>query len=109
MLYYDRIDISKATDLSRSNKSTECIICHYWFFNYGFKFQDYVYNGCHNLTFFCLNISDITIITVKIVAYRCIIHNICLKVLCWKRVVIYKKYCLNFQSNQVIFYFILFV
>ena len=38
--------------------------------------QDSVCNGCHDLTSFCLNISDITIITVKNVDYRCIIHNI---------------------------------
>ena len=26
------------------------MICHYWFFNHGFKFQDSVHNGCHDLT-----------------------------------------------------------
>ena len=46
MLYYDRIDISEGIDLSKSNKSKECLICHYWFFNHGFKFQDCVCNGC---------------------------------------------------------------
>ena len=50
--------------------------CHYWFFNHGFKFQDYVCNGCHDLTMLSVNISDIAIITVKHVEYRCIIHNI---------------------------------
>ena len=52
------------------------MICHYWFFNHGFKFQDFVCNGCHVLTILCLNISDTAIITVKNVDYRCIIHNI---------------------------------
>ena len=42
MVYYDRIDISKGIDPSKSNKSRECMICHYCFFNHGFKFQDYV-------------------------------------------------------------------
>ena len=50
--------------------------CHYWFFNHGFKFQDCVCNGCHDLTMLSVNISDIAIITVKHVEYRCIIHNI---------------------------------
>ena len=40
MLYYDRIDITEGTDPTKSNKSKECIICHYWFFNHGFEFQD---------------------------------------------------------------------
>ena len=64
MLYYDRIDISKEIDPTKSNKSKECIICHYFFFNHGFKFQDSVCNGCHDLTMFSVNISDIAIITV---------------------------------------------
>ena len=42
MLYYDRIDISEGIDPTKSNKSREYMICHYSFFNHGFKFQDYV-------------------------------------------------------------------
>ena len=49
--------------------------CHYCFFNLGCEFQDYVFNGCHDLTMLCANISDITNITVKNVDYWCIIHN----------------------------------
>ena len=65
MLYYDRIDISEGTDPNKSNRSKECMICHYFFFNNGFKFQDCVYNGCHDLTLLTVNISDIAIITIK--------------------------------------------
>ena len=64
MLYYDRTDINEGIDPTKSNKSKGCMICHYWFFNHRFKFQDSVCNACHDLTMFCLNISDITIITV---------------------------------------------
>ena len=74
MLYYDRIDISEGTDPTKSNKSRECMICHYWFFDHGFKFQDYVCNGCHDLTVLSVNISHN--ITVRNVDYRCIIYNI---------------------------------
>ena len=52
------------------------MICHYFFFNHGFKFQDYVCNGCHNLKILSVNTSDVAIITVKNVDCRCIIHNI---------------------------------
>ena len=65
MLYYDRIDISEGTDPTKSNRSKERMICHYFFFNNGFKFQDCVYNGCHDLTLLTVNISDIAIITIK--------------------------------------------
>ena len=39
-----------AKDLTKSNKSKECMIYRYWFFNHGFKLQDSVCNGCHDLT-----------------------------------------------------------
>ena len=42
MLYFERIDINKGIDLTKSNKRKECMICHYWFFNRLFKFQDSV-------------------------------------------------------------------
>ena len=54
----------------------KCMICHYFFFNRGFEFQYYVCNACLDLTMLCLNISDIAIITIKKVDYRCIIYNI---------------------------------
>ena len=76
MLYYGRIDISEAIFLAKSNNNKECMICHYCFFTHGFEFQVYVCNDCRDLTMLCLNISNITIITVKNVDYRCIINNI---------------------------------
>ena len=65
MLYYGRIDKRKGTDPANSNSSKECIICHYWFFNHGFNFQDSECKGCNVLAMLCLNMSDINIITVK--------------------------------------------
>ena len=76
MLYYGRSDISKEIDPTKCNNSKECMICHYWFFDHGFKFQDSACNSCHDLTIFCLNISDIAIITIKNVEHCYIIHNI---------------------------------
>ena len=65
MLYYDRIDISNGIDLAKSSNSKECMICHFFFFNCGFEFQDFVCNDCHDLTMLSVNISDIAVITVK--------------------------------------------
>ena len=47
--------LSKGTDLAKSSNSKECMICHHWCFNHGFKFQDYICNGCHDLTVLFLN------------------------------------------------------
>ena len=52
MLYYGRINISEGVDPVKSNNSKECVTCRYWYFNHGFKFQDSVCNGCHDLTMF---------------------------------------------------------
>ena len=49
------------------------MICQYFFFKHGFQFPEYVCNGCHDFSMMCLNISDIAIIIVKNVDYRCII------------------------------------
>ena len=44
MLEYDRIDINK------TNASKVCDICHYWYFlDKNFKYEPYLYNGCHDL------------------------------------------------------------
>ena len=43
---------------------------------YGFKFQDSVCNGCHDLTMLTVNISDVTVIIVKNVDYLCFIEKI---------------------------------
>ena len=32
------------------------MIFHYWLFSYGFKFQYFVFNGCHDLSMLCLNV-----------------------------------------------------
>ena len=76
MLYYNRIEISAGIYPTKRNKSKECMVFHYWFLNHGFKFQDSLCNGCHGLTMLDVDISDIAIITIKNVDYRCIIHNI---------------------------------
>ena len=76
ILYYNRIDLSEGIDLMENNNSRECMVCHYCFLNHGFKFQDYVCNGCYDLSIFCVYISDIAIVTAKNVDYRCIIHDI---------------------------------
>ena len=52
------------------------MICHFYFFNHGFKFQDSVCNYCHDLMTHCVNISNIAIIAVKGTDYCCITNEI---------------------------------
>ena len=34
MLQYEIFDISEGIDINKSNKSKECMICHYWYIGY---------------------------------------------------------------------------
>ena len=75
MLCYNRKDISEGIDPVKSNYSKECMVFHYWSFNRVFQFQDSVCNSCHNLMILCLNVSNIAIITVKVVDYHYITRD----------------------------------
>ena len=66
MLYYDRIDLSAGIDVATSNESKECMVCHDWYFNHGFNFQNSDCNDCHDLTKLCLNLSDTLLLLLKV-------------------------------------------
>ena len=76
MLQYERIDISEGIDFDKTNRSIECIICHYWYFeDIGFKYQPYVCNRCHDFSMIVQNLNDFVILRVKSVDYRCCLVN----------------------------------
>ena len=44
MLEYDRINISEGIDFGRTNKSKECMFCHYWYFvNKNFSYGPHIF------------------------------------------------------------------
>ena len=50
MLEYDRIDISEGIDADKTNKSKECMLCHYWYFlDKNFSYGPYLCDGCYNI------------------------------------------------------------
>ena len=71
MLEEDRIDISEGIDVNKTSLSKECDICHYWYFkDIGFKYEPYLYNGCHDLTQKTMSLNNVDIVYVKRHAYR---------------------------------------
>ena len=59
MLQYERIYISEGIDSDNSNKSVECMICHYYYFkDIGFEYQPYVCNGCNDFSMIVQNLDD---------------------------------------------------
>ena len=76
MTQYERIDTSEKTDFNKTASSKECMVCHYWYFDAGFKYQSHVCNTCHNFSMIVQNLSDFFIVTVKNVDYRCYIVGV---------------------------------
>ena len=77
MLYFNRIDASERIDVNKTSASNECDICHCWhFLNQSFKFQPNVCNRCHDLLMTSMNLSDITILNIKVSNYCSIIGGI---------------------------------
>ena len=76
MLYYNKIDFSERIDSNKSNKSKECMICHYWYFkDIDNKYEPDVCNGCHDISMMAYELENIVILDIKGVDYRCVIWN----------------------------------
>ena len=73
MVEYDRIDISEGTDINKTSLSKECNICHYWYFkDIGFKYENHLCNGCHDLMQKVMSFNNVAIVYVK--GHVCRIH-----------------------------------
>ena len=69
MLYVDKIDVSERIYVIITSASKECDLFHYWYFlNYSLKFQPNVCNRCHDLLMMSINLSDIVILKILIIA-----------------------------------------
>ena len=72
----EKIDISVGINFDKTDKSKECMICHYQFFKgKNFNFEKRVCNGCHDISMMCYELKNIAIFRIKGVDYRCILRN----------------------------------
>ena len=70
-LEYERIDTSDGIDVNMTNKSKECMLCHYWYFlNKNFSYGPYLCDECYNKMQKCNKFKNIAIIHVKKYVYR---------------------------------------
>ena len=71
MLEYGRIDISEGIDINKTNKSKECMLCHYWYFlDKDFSYGPYLCDDCYNILQKSINFKTIAIVHIKKSAYR---------------------------------------
>ena len=71
MLEYERINISDGSDVDMSDKSKECVVCHYWYFlEKNFSYGLYLCDGRYNIVQKCNKLKNIAIVHVKKSVYR---------------------------------------
>ena len=71
MLEHGKIDISEGIDDDMSNKSKECMLCHYWYFlDKNFSYGPYLCDGCYNIMQKSIEFKNIAIAYVRESAYR---------------------------------------
>ena len=76
MIQNERIDASDGIDLNKTSVSKECMICYYWYFlDIGYEYEQYVCNGCHDLSMMVYNLDDFMTLNIKVVDYRCFVFN----------------------------------
>ena len=69
MLVYEKINISDGIDVDMSDKSKECMLCHYWYFlDKNFSYGPYLCDRCYNMMQKCSKLKNI--VRVKESAYR---------------------------------------
>ena len=77
MLQYEKIDVSEGSDVNKRSASKECELFHYWFFkDIGFKFEEHVCNGCHDLLTMAYSLKAIDILSAKDATFRCLLMGI---------------------------------
>ena len=71
MLKYDKIDITEGIDVDKTNKSRECMLCHYWYYlNKNFSYSPFICDGCYNIVQTSTAFKKIAIVHIKKSAYR---------------------------------------
>ena len=66
MLEYDRIDISEGIDVDKTDRSEECMFCHYWYFsNKNFKYGSYLCDGCYDIVQKSTDFKNITVVHIR--------------------------------------------
>ena len=80
MIEYERINISERIDVDKTNKSKECMLCHYWYFkDVGFKFERNVSNKCYDVLMTAYKLKNIPILNVKGVDFSGVFSGVLLE------------------------------
>ena len=72
MLEYDRIDLSEGINTTKNIlTSKKCYLCDYWYFiDKNFNYQEYMCNGCHDMSIKAISMHNLFIRYTNGSAYR---------------------------------------
>ena len=66
MLQYEKINISEGIDTNKTSLSNEFMLCRYWYYeDVGFRFEQYVWNKCHDVLMTAYELKNIAIFNVR--------------------------------------------
>ena len=66
MLEYDRINISEGIDVNESPNFRECSQCSFhYFIDQNFNYQEYFWDGCHDMSMKAMSMKNLVIIYSK--------------------------------------------
>ena len=86
ILQYEKIDVSEGIDVNKTSASKGCELCHYWFSkDVGFKLEEHVCNGCHDLLMMAHSLKNIAILSGKGATFKCLLMGIIVKMKRWKK------------------------
>ena len=76
MLVYEKLDISDGIDVDMSDKSNECMLCHYWYFlDKNFSYGPYLCDGCYNMMQKCSKLKNIAFVLLKCIQKKKLMTN----------------------------------
>ena len=71
ILKHDIIDLSEGIDVNKTDRSKECMLCHYWYFlDKNFTYGSYLCDGYYNMMQKSNNSKNIAIVHGKKGTYR---------------------------------------
>ena len=74
MLQYEKTDALEVIDVNKTGASKICELCHYCVFkDVGFKFEEHVCNGCHDLLTMTYGLENVAILSAKGATFRYIL------------------------------------
>ena len=77
MIQYQKIDVSEGINVNKTIASKEWELYHYWLFkDVGFKFEEHVYNGCHDSLTMAHSLKNIAILSANGTTSKCLLMGI---------------------------------